>query len=111
MDSIHKTFFGRFIDLSQLVSVSEAQFSGYRWIRVGFEMDFKFMEKPIVFERILTDDEYRNDKDRVRLVDGSWVVASNTIDDHTKVLAVQNLQTQINEIVQAWMDYKKITGE
>ena len=80
---IYKTFFGKYIDLSKLVFVSDAYFETYK---VHFELYFQILDVPIVYTRDLTfnecglDDEYE--------------------------LAISNLQSQVNEIIKAWEDFK-----
>lgn len=115
---IYKTFYGKHIDLSKLVSIDNVYFTnrmsagGYF---VGFDMYFQLLDNPIYFRRHLNEFEYRyikNEKcflgdepyrSEICMVDGSWKSYSG--EDSENILAVANLQKQVDEIIKAWTDY------
>ena len=110
---IYKTFYGSHIDISKIISISDVYFEdnmGRGGYFVGFSMSFQLMDKPLLYRRKLTIDEYggycsgyvRN----VALIDGRVVEYEYGIEDK-EIQAVANLQKQIDEIIKVWKDFKK----
>jgi hypothetical protein len=93
---IYKTPFGKHIDLSKLVSISDAYFidrMGYGGWFVGFDMHFQLMDNPILFERELVEDKEYTFHDKHQL-----------IQEGGQPIAVVNMQKQIDEIIKAWKE-------
>lgn len=100
--AIVKTFMGKHIDLSKVVSISDAEFfdrMGFGGYFVGFEMEVQLLDKPIKYERKLTYEERQQyEENHKKLPYGLQVSTSQSI------LAVRNLQKQINELIQQWKE-------
>lgn len=109
MSRIYKTFYGSHIDLDKLLSVSAAQFDnrmGFGGWFVSFKLVFQLQDEPVIYERELTEAEYTYQPidgrycHYIRLIDGT--LNPHIPEDHTKILAVQNLQKQVDELVRQW---------
>jgi hypothetical protein len=112
MSRIHKTFFGSYIDLDKIVNVSKAYFidrMGYGGWFVAVDINCQLLESAIHYERHISDDEhhYADGKFRLKLVDNS----STTIppEDENEILAVQNLQKEIDVLVLAWRQNEMVS--
>jgi hypothetical protein len=119
MEAIYKTFFGNHIDLSKVISISDAKFIGefdfnnhQNWF-VEFEIFCQLADKPIRHKRLLTANEivFRDHSPFLRCVDGQEVkpfcIGGAFLGN---VLCVANLQNQINELVNIWRQYKSLHG-
>lgn len=96
-NTIVKAFTGQYIDLSKVVSISDARFldrmgSG-GWF-VTFEINVQLMEKPIVYTRKFEYDEY-NFNDKHELIYAK---------DRRTPLAVERLQKQVDDLVRQWKE-------
>lgn len=103
---IYKTFYGKYIDLDRLVSVSEASFEdrmGHGGYFVSFEMQFQLMEQPLKYTRHL-----KLDVDYVRNEDNEMYGRDYTLlrDDAGVLLCEKKLNAQIQEILNAWEEWK-----
>lgn len=111
MSPIYKIPGGPYIDLDKLVSISDADFvdrMGCGGWFVRFTMEFQLRETPLVFQRSLTEDEYEWDNGKechlLGLTNGGWVECP--VEDREIIIAVNNLQSVINEIVLNWENLK-----
>ena len=96
METIVKIFTGKYIDLTKIVAITDAEFidrMGYGGYYVGFTIYCQLLEKPIVYERKLDyrEEKYENGK-----------IHAKTNDRNGKILAEENLQKQVDEIVSMW---------
>lgn len=85
LNPIYKTFYGKHIDLSKLISIDDAYYIdklGAGGYSVGFDMHFQLLESPMHFRRYINNSIEKKD-----------------------IIAVANLQKQIDEIIQAWKNY------
>ena len=101
-EPIVKTFIGRYIDLRQVVAISEAKFydrMGNGGYFVGFEMHIKMLDEPIKYERKLT---YEEERDLERMMPENSRRFYLREVQYNQITAVINLQRQINELVQQW---------
>jgi hypothetical protein len=92
-NTIVKTFIGKHIDLSKVIAISDAEFinrMGHGGYFVGFEIDVQLRDEPIRYERGLYYIEESEGKDIVYGSDGKTP------------LAVERLQTQIDELIGQW---------
>lgn len=80
MSPIYKTFFGTYIDLSKLISIGSAYYEEYA--TVSFKINFQSQEQLLKYSR------------------------GTDIDNNTEA-CLENLQKQVEEIIQAWKDYKE----
>ena len=98
MEAIQKIFTGRYIDLDKIVSIQDAQFidrMGSGGWYVGFGIKCQLCENDIWYERELEfSEEHFN---------GDYVLVYN---DNKEILAVANLQKQINEVIKMWKERK-----
>ena len=98
----YKTFYGKYIDLDRLISISEAKTELIEsWYNVSFEMHFQLMEKPLKFSRSLNNEEFSNGEDEY----GS-LYRFPARDENGKVTCEKNLNVQIQEIIDAWEAWK-----
>lgn len=111
-DTIVKTFIGKYIDLSKVVSISDAYFinrMGHGGYFVGFEIHCQLLEQPIKYERMLDWGEEGKGRD-VKMVDGECAEPPNIFHGNQydkDILAVHNLQKQIDELVEQWRSVNK----
>lgn len=94
-NNIVRTFMGNHLDLSKVVAISDAQFidrMGFGGWFVGFKIHIQLMDKPIEYERKFDYDEYSFNKSH-EVVYGK---------DGITPLAVERLQSQINELITQW---------
>lgn len=106
---IIKTFIGKHIDLSKVVSISDAYFEdnmGYGGYFASFEIDIQLRDEPIKYNREFKYDEYdyHNGNHTITLFDGRKVESSELYDsdNHYEILAVRRLQQEINELIDQW---------
>ena len=107
---IYKTFFGSHIDLSKLVSISNAQFidrMGSGGYYVGFHMDFQLLDRPLVKEFELTVEENPwieegNNAYSLLLTDGTVHNDKHPPADESTIQAVANLQMKIDALIKVW---------
>jgi hypothetical protein len=115
---IYKTFFGKHIDLSKLVSVSDAMFMDgwfeFSPAHVRFEMEFQLLEHPLIYRRGMKDyfefEHGSPGKYKLKTVSNTIIEVDGRnmyVEKHEDLLCVSNLQKQINEIVQEWKRFKK----
>lgn len=92
---IVRTFMGTHIDLSKVISISDAYFinkMGFGGWFVGFDIHIQLLDEPIHYSRGFVHDEYiYNDKHE--LIYGR---------DGKTILAVERLQHQINDLIKQW---------
>lgn len=117
MDKIVKTFINKYIDLSKVVSISDARFidrMGSGGYFVGFEIEVQLLEKPIIYTRKFdySEEGWDGKQHLVIMTDGSKIPGRHLFSvskkEESKILAVKNLQNQIDELVEQW---KKIANE
>lgn len=97
MSKIVKTFICKHIDLSKVVSISDAYFidnMGHGGWFVGFHMDVQLMDSPISYRRALNSSECIFEKRHI-LIYGR---------DKKIPLAVENLQKQIDQLIIQWKE-------
>lgn len=95
--TIVKTFIGKYIDLSKVVSISNAKFidrMGFGGWYVSFEIHIQLLDSPIVYTRKFAYDEYKFGTSR----EFKKVYAK----DGVTLLAVERLQAQIDDLVAQW---------
>jgi hypothetical protein len=110
---IVKTFIGKHIDLSKLVSIGDAQFvdrMGSGGFYVAFEIHIQLLDNPIQYMRELSHDEvihypYPDHRSPTPVtVSGkerdSFEYMSREYE--SDILAVQRLQKQIDDLVEQW---------
>lgn len=111
MSTIYKTFYGKHIDLSKIVSISDARatWKGHEGLKVRFEIQFQLMDVPVEYSRDITDDERERGKElkgswqSLKIVDGGSMDYYGHIDTtEPKLLCINNLQKQIDEIIFNW---------
>jgi hypothetical protein len=94
-NTIVKTFIGKHIDLSKLIAISDAQLIDHMghggWL-VGFTIDVQLRDEPIKYQRQLDYDEYK--------FNGKHEIIYG--EDGETPLAVERLQTQIEELIEQW---------
>lgn len=114
-----------YMDLSRLVEMTRAYFvpdiDGW-YPRVGFQTVFQLVEKTQHYNRLIRDDEcHVEGKDRFVLIkraDGAITPCGQAIGhrweldlkEGEELVAVLNLQTEIDQIAAAWMEFKKSTA-
>lgn len=99
-DRIVRTFMGTHLDLSKIVSISDAQFidrMGYGGWYVSFEIIVQLSDNPIIYTRKFDYDEYTyNEKHELVY----WKYPNGR---ESKIpLAVKRLQDQIDGLVKQW---------
>lgn len=109
---IYKTFFNKHIDLSKIVSITDAYYIGSLYTSggssVGFDIHIQLLDSPMHYRRNFSIEEVeRNDPIKV---DGTTLrfedcqCESETYDPD--ILAVHNLQKQIDVLVKVWKLWK-----
>ena len=111
MDCIYKTWFGQHIDLSKIVSISDAywidRMGSGGWF-VGFHMEVQLRDKPLCFEFDYEPYVTTSDKDVSR--DQTW---SSGYDMQRKWAAIWSkeaeagLQVKIDELISAWKAHRE----
>lgn len=113
MESIVKIFTGRHIDLSKIVSITDAYFinrMGSGGYFVGFEIECQLLEKPIEFEKSFDYDEYTHkDGTKVKMVNGEYQEFHGYRSGYGEenILAVHRLQKQVDVIIEQWKEYNR----
>lgn len=107
-EAIYKTPFGFHIDLDKIIAIGDAEFldkmgSG-GWF-VTFSIDVQLRDTPITYTRELvfnTEYEFKHEHHAI-MIDGPSI-AARIIDrvDPKRILAVANLQKQIDELISVW---------
>lgn len=98
MNSIHKTWFNQHIDLSHILSISDAVFHdrmGYGGFYVEFNIEFILRDKPITYS-------FETQKD-LRMGFNAHAY------DEFKSQAVELVQNNINNLIVEWKNYKLST--
>lgn len=106
---IIKIFTGKHIDLSKIVSISDAQFEnrmGSGGYFVSFEIEAQLLEKPIYFQRRFSysetqsfEKEYKSEPRYMRRYSS---------DNEKDIEAVKNLQRDIDVIISQWKEFKRL---
>ena len=111
MSKIIKNFFNKHIDLSKVVSISDAYFinrMGSGGYYVGFEMEVQLLDKPIKYTREFKDNEkYWDGKQRGIIMADKHRISNRDLyilseEEESQVLAVKNLQIQVDELIVQW---------
>ena len=132
-ERIVKIFTGRYIDLSSIISIGDAKYDRESKF-IGFGITCKLLEKPIYFYREINRDTEEEKIEKItpaggihgkkegetfiyfgyKMTDGR-VLAENWYGhfrenflyatDYPNILAVHNLQNQIDEIILMWKNY------
>lgn len=109
---IYKTFFGKHIDLSKVISISDAsvQYVEYNQIYARFEIECMLLEHPIVHREEIshhhepittsTKDTILFRSPMVTLIDDTKILLRKA--DHKKIKEVHELQLKIDELVEVW---------
>lgn len=109
---IVRTFFGKHIDLSKVISISDAYFidrMGSGGYYVGFDIQAQLLDNPIRYEREFEHCESGRDCDHrpypLRM-DGRQVPASHYHNSKTDedIMAVIRLQEQVDELIEQWKE-------
>jgi len=111
MTPIYKTFFGSCIDLSNLIYIGPVYFSCdgiHNYVYVDFHI--KHLAQAMRCTRYLSSAELNGRE--IKLTNGGSLNISgenkNFHDmDQVEILAVHNLQIQVDEIITAWGEYKE----
>jgi hypothetical protein len=112
---IYKTFFGKHIDLSKVIAISDAYFidrMGRGGYYVGFDITCQLLEKPISCTiDICTGECVRFDEElnhHTLLINGEFKLLRD-INNKKDIQAVKNLQAKVDEIITAWKsdNYKR----
>jgi hypothetical protein len=118
MNSIYKTPHGFHIDLGKIVAVHSAIFinkMGHGGWYVSYGIDVQLRDAPIIFTRELNGFEmdYKDRKYKLATLDGQFIeYGSNEwykdkfYDSHPSILAVHNLQMEVNQIISAWEAFR-----
>lgn len=89
---IVKTFIGKYMDLSKVVSISDAYFidhMGHGGYFAGFEIHIQLLEKPIEYMRSIDADH-------------SGIRPCPIFNEAGKILGVAELQKEVDELVEQW---------
>lgn len=112
IERLHKTFFGKTIDLSKIVSISDAKFDGSDDYSpyVYFEMHFQLLDKPIIHKHYLWDygegKTYETDECLFELhYCGSHYYKQFPKKIDGQYVAVINLQKKVDELIDIWKKY------
>ena len=109
-EAIYKTPFGYHIDLDKIIAIGDAEFldkmgSG-GWF-VTFSIDVQLRDLPMTYTRRVVEDVEAIYQQRyhLRLTDGTTIHEGDVHrfeKDPQKILAVANLQKQIDELISVW---------
>lgn len=110
MTRVYKpTFMRKHIDLDKIVTISDAYFidnMGHGGWFVGFHMEAQLMDEPIRFMRELEDETEvtfgMSVGHRAKLVDGKATKEPQFVKNPLDILAVANLQHDIDGLIQEW---------
>ena len=100
IESIVKIFTGKHIDLSKIVSISDAYFIDHMgrggWF-VGFDIDFQLKDDLTKYIKEVEEIRF-GDVLELKMIDGTFVKINDvrTIKDKSKILDVKNLQDKTN---------------
>jgi hypothetical protein len=116
MKRIYKTFWGQYIDLKRLVSVSNAhlvdnenEYSCHK--QVCLNMFFDRTETPVVYRRNLVFDpsddckNFETEEALYTYCSGGWYTQDPKKNEQGEYIAVVNLQKQIDSLIQDWKEY------
>ena len=118
MNPIYKTPQGFHIDLGKIAAIHSAVFinnMGRGGWYVSYGIDVQLRDAPIIFTReVGRDVEARYNKHHeLATVDGRWIeYGSNEwyqdkfFDSHPSILAVHNLQMEVNQVIAAWEAFR-----
>jgi hypothetical protein len=96
------------IDLDHVLTISDVRFvdmMGHGGWFVEFEVQMMFMNVPVLFRRALEHEgeiRFKNKIHMVKLTKGGWYDNPSSFDDQQEILAVANLQKEVDELVTAW---------
>lgn len=102
--NIAETFFGEFIDLSKIISISKAKFidkMGRGGYYVGFEIKCQLQKEPITYTR-----EFESDEKEFK--NGKYNVIYN--ESGREILAVERLQKEIYGLIKVWIESEKVVN-
>lgn len=103
-NTIIKTFMGTHIDLSKIVSISDAYFinnlgdTNYYFkgaFKAGFDIHIQLLDKPIHYEIDFIDREFSDEY--IPPLPKHWYGSDSLI-------GVERLQKQVDELIQQWKD-------
>jgi len=101
------------IDLSKIISVSDAWFSGGEY--VGFNVLVQSREAPLKYKRVLTRNtelkwipglpHINEGHNVIKTIDGKWKRNMKINIDNDYTVAQANLQEEIDDLINAWESY------
>jgi len=107
------------IDLDRLLTVSDVRFVDMMgsggWF-VEFDLLFQLQDKPVVYSRRLDDSEQRFTREtgfQLAIEDeqGNVVFSPyHVVKTNLKIVAVKNLQREVNELVYMWKHWRLIAA-
>lgn len=104
MDAIQKIFTGHHIDLDKILLISDAYFIDYDVLYVGFDITFQLKDDVYHYEREL---ENIIEKEYIPPIEKQWYgITKEICDDNGEILAVKNLQKQIDKVIKMWKQRK-----
>lgn len=121
MERIYKTFWGQYIDLSRLVSVSNARMVDHEnkytsFKQVCFNMFFDRTDAPVTYRRGLVFDDGCSLKDfetdeaiYTYSIGGGFFNQAPKKNSNGEYVAVVNLQKQIDSLIKDWKEYINTT--
>ena len=132
MNTLYKTFFGKTIDLSKIISISDVYIRDHEYgsltrviwddYMIGFNIHCQLLDIPIVFERGINplegkiiEKEFRYSHDGggtgitpvlyLMLKNGKYKRASKILKNNNlwcDCVGIQNLQKQVDEFIDVW---------
>ena len=107
---LFKTFYGATIDLSKIVSISDAKFNNEEYyLNTYFEIYFQLLDKPFIYEKRLfvegNDNHYETDECSFDWQDGNCYTKQTPKMKNGKYVACINLQKHIDKLIKVWQQY------
>lgn len=117
MNPIYKTFFGKYIDLSMIISISDPELKTKPGIgfMIYFEIEYQLRDSPIeIWVEVDKSDVFLREQKYIddvfpwvfRLEDGSTIDYYD-LKKTDKPIAVKRAKIKVEEIIQAWNNYKQ----
>lgn len=107
--SIYRMFNGKHIDLSKVLSISDAAYSGNRSGSVYFSIEFQLRDAPIVYsfeaEGWHNEFDIARNKNNLPVVPLDIEFGSREYDNWREVAMVEWLQERVDVVIGEWIKY------
>jgi len=104
---IYKLFTGNYIDLSKIITISDAHLVDVTYFKVGFIIECQLLQSPLEYsERIEGLNIIHSGNSTKLLMVGGDYVDYKEIEIIRDIKAVADLQEKIDKVVSDWVQFK-----